>query len=236
MAQYRGGKNAAGTYQKIINSIPPHNIYIECFLGSGAILRLKRPAEISIGVEIDPDIVKWWGDDYPEWSGSVILGEAMHYLTTWANNWPASTKVFVYADPPYLGETRSRQNIYTYEFNTPEQHTDLLATLMALPENWMVALSGYRSKLYDKTLKGWRRLDFDVVTHQGTMKTESLYMNYDEPTELHDYRYLGDNYREREVIAKRKRRWIARLQRMDRMERYAMLDAIQEFDRTSTKA
>jgi site-specific DNA-adenine methylase len=37
--KYPGGKNSDGTYQFIINHIPPHETYIEGFLGSGAIIR-----------------------------------------------------------------------------------------------------------------------------------------------------------------------------------------------------
>ena len=37
--QYPGGKN--NCYQQIINLIPPHDTYIEAFLGSGAVLRHK---------------------------------------------------------------------------------------------------------------------------------------------------------------------------------------------------
>lgn len=51
---YPGGKNGYGMYQKIINQIPRHDKYIELFLGSGSILRHKRPAQQNTGVDIDP--------------------------------------------------------------------------------------------------------------------------------------------------------------------------------------
>lgn len=51
---FPGGKAGAGTYQKIINQIPPHEIYVEAFLGDGAIIRRKRPALRNIAIEIDP--------------------------------------------------------------------------------------------------------------------------------------------------------------------------------------
>lgn len=34
---YFGGKAGSGTYQTIINQIPPHRVYIEPFVGGGAI-------------------------------------------------------------------------------------------------------------------------------------------------------------------------------------------------------
>ena len=57
---YPGGKSGAGVFQAIINRIPPHRVYIESFLGAGGILRHKRPAQISIGVDIDPAVTEAW--------------------------------------------------------------------------------------------------------------------------------------------------------------------------------
>ncbi len=62
----------------------------------------------------------------------------------------------------------------------------------------------------------------------GRPATEYLWMNYDAPDRLHDYRYLGDDFRERERIKRKKQRWVARLERMDGLERKAILWAIQE--------
>ena len=58
---YPGGKNGAGVFQKLINMIPPHETYIEPFLGGGAIMRLKRPAMLNIGVDLDRAVIdRWW--------------------------------------------------------------------------------------------------------------------------------------------------------------------------------
>ena len=51
---YEGGKNGHGVYHRLINRMPPHEVYIEPFLGSGALMRLKRPAHLNIGVDLDP--------------------------------------------------------------------------------------------------------------------------------------------------------------------------------------
>jgi site-specific DNA-adenine methylase len=57
---YPGGKNGAGVYQTLINHMPPHTTYIEPFLGSGAIMRLKRPARVNIGIDLDPEVIAQW--------------------------------------------------------------------------------------------------------------------------------------------------------------------------------
>ena len=54
-------------------------------------------------------------------------------------------------------------------------------------------------------------------------------MNYPEPLELHDYRYLGSNFRQRERLKRIRVRWLARLDRMDALERYALLSSIAEY-------
>ena len=46
---YQGGKG--GVFQKLINRMPPHEVYIETHLGGGAVMRNKRPAGSNIGIE-----------------------------------------------------------------------------------------------------------------------------------------------------------------------------------------
>ena len=48
----------------------------------------------------------------------------------------------------------------------------------------------------------------------------------DGPKELHDYNFLGDNFRERERIKNRTKRWLSRLRKMSVLERQALLSAI----------
>jgi DNA adenine methylase len=55
---YPGGKNGAGVYQTIINLMPPHQVYIEPFLGGGAIMRLKRPAQLNIGIDLVASVIQ----------------------------------------------------------------------------------------------------------------------------------------------------------------------------------
>jgi hypothetical protein len=222
---YPGGKAGAGVYQQIINQIPPHETYIEPFLGGGAVLLHKRPARSSICIDSDAAVVAaWsWRDDLPP--GCIVsCGDAISFLA--GRSWKGGE--FIYCDPPYLFETRSgKGNIYTCEFGDVDQHKKLLRLLLSLP--CPVAISGYWSSLYADMLATWRTISYTTCTRGGRTVREWLWMNYPEPLELHDYRYLGDNFRQRERLKRIKTRWLARLERMDVLERYALLSTIEEY-------
>lgn len=83
-----------------------------------------------------------------------------------------------YCDPPYMPETRTRQNRYRCEMTTSD-HVRLLETLQGV--RGMVMLSGYRSSLYDEMLADWDRRDIGVITAAGnrtrTKRTESIWLS-----------------------------------------------------------
>jgi len=220
---YPGGKSGSGVYQSIINQLPPHKVYIEPFLGGGAIMRLKRPASSSIGIDIDGDVF-----DQTDFYQSVpyarlIVGDGLRFLKDY--DWQGDE--LVYCDPPYLLETRSsRRPIYRHEMLTTEEHLDLLSLLKTIPA--AVAISGYWSELYASELTGWRSISFQTVTRGGGLATEWLWMNYPAPVQLHDYRYLGGDFRARERIKRKQQRWRSRLQSMPDLERYALLSVVSQ--------
>ena len=224
--EYPGGKG--NLYQQIINLIPPHRVYIETHLGGGAILRHKMPARHNVGLDLDRAAL---AQMRAHLAGNGDTSGIEFFLvntdaTEWLRAYPFQGDEFVYADPPYLMETRRQhRQLYRYEY-TEQQHTDLLDILTGMPCKVMV--SGYWSDLYAKKLAHWHTTSFDVRTRGGSWATEYLWMNYATPTRLHDYRYLGDNYRERERIKRKKARWVNRLKRMDLLERRAILSAIDE--------
>ena len=60
-------------------------------------------------------------------------------------------------------------------------------------------ISHYPCDLYDSILKNWNRFDFKSTTRRG-LATDSIYYNYDLDGHLHDYSYIGANFRERESL------------------------------------
>lgn len=209
--RYPGGKEKC--FQHVVNVLPPHSVYIEPFLGAGAVLRNKRPADVNIGVDQDPNLIQKWRQDFPSLA-SYVEGDAIAFL---------STRTFigdelVYCDPPYLPSTRLRSRVYRFDY-TENDHVRLLTTLRSL--SCRVVVSGYPSDLYDEHLPGWTTDTFLAKAHNG-LRLEKLWFNYAAPTELHDPRFLGRNFRERQTVKRRLERAQARIARLDPREQHQL--------------
>lgn len=244
---YPGGKNGAGVYQTIINLMPPHQTYIEPFLGGGAIMRLKRPARLNIGIDLVQSAVQAMQSFTVQTgaaAGHIAAGDAGGSKTAgrgdgssfrfecrdgieYLNKYRFQGRELVYCDPPYLMETRSGRRLYEFEM-TAIAHRRLLRVVTSLP--CLVMVSGYWSEMYAEALKGWASTSFQAMTRGGRLATEWLWFNYPVPVALHDYRYLGCGFRERERIKRKKRRWVDRLRAMPVLEKRALLAAIAETD------
>lgn len=223
--KYPGGKNKHGVYQKIISMMPPHKIYIEGFLGSGAVLRNKKPAKVNIGIDKDIDCIDY--ESFPNIPLELINTSALDYFNFLMKYPPFKTKeTLIYCDPPYLQSVRkSKSRIYNFEFMTEAEHIQLLEILLTLPCNVMI--SGYDSPLYNKMLSTWRKVAFETTDRRNNLRTEIIWMNFPEPLELHDYQYLGHNFRERERIKKKRLRWKNKLENMPSQERFALMAEIE---------
>lgn len=226
---YPGSKNGHGVKQTIINRMPPHRVYIEAFLGSGAIMRAKKPALINIGIDADPAVIAKAADIAGSIgvSGDVVpqfrfeCGDALGIL----QKYPFVGDELVYLDPPYLASTRAMARpMYRHELGD-DRHPFLLDIARRLP--CPVMISGYWSRLYEGHLRHWHAIEYKSMTRSG-QATEFLWCNFPPPVALHDYRYLGTDFRERERIKRRKESWTTRLRHMPVLERQAVLAAIEE--------
>ena len=214
---YRGGKGAL--FRQLINLIPDHETYIEPYLGMGAVMRNKRPAARSIGVEIDRLVVdRWRGDEIPNLT--VLKDDALSFLRSY--EWGGAE--FVYVDPPYLPSTRRMERVYRFDCDESHHH-ELLTLLSTLPTR--VMLSGYASSLYDGSLRAWNRFELQTGSH-GSARTEVVWLNYEPPSVPFDTRFTGDTFRERQRIQRKQQRLRQKIMDLPTIERHLLLGWLTE--------
>lgn len=224
---YFGGKSGAGTYQTIINQIPPHDTYISGFLGCDAILRRKKPANHNIGFDLDPSIIKTWQSaNFP--TSNLNLQNLTLYNHSFIDTDVLANVInqntFIYLDPPYpMNSRKNSRATYNHEM-TDKEHQRLLDKVKWLP--CPVAISTYPNDLYLSALYNWRKIEFQSNTRNG-MATEWLLMNYPEPTQLHDYSYLGDNFKKREKIKNKFSSLTSKIANLSTLERAMLLNHLQ---------
>jgi DNA adenine methylase len=232
MRDYPGAKLGTGVWQWLINHMPPHECYVEPFLGSGALLRLKRPAETNLGIDLDDQVIAQWESKHHP-ALTVIAGDALRILPTLPEFHQPTT--LLYCDPPYLAASRRSQiKLYRCEFETGIHHQRLLE--LVCDASCMVMLSGYANPLYARALRHWRRDEFKTVTHRGLPAVEVVWMNFQDSGRLHDYRFVGRGFRERERIKKKINRWARMLNAMHPHERNAIIEKVTELRPSSTPA
>jgi len=214
---YPGGKGR--TYQHVINVMRPHSRYIETHLGAGAVMRNKRPAKVNIGIELDQRVVERWAR-IARPDVKIIHGDAMQILTCLT----VDAGDLIYCDPPFHPATRRRPRSYRHDLSAAD-HERLLDVLAGLRCD--VVLSGYANELYERRLVGWTRTDFQTRTHAGAV-TESIWTNFQPGSVLHDYRFVGSNFRERERFRRRAGRLVGELGRAAELELNAALAAFAE--------
>ena len=88
--------------------------------------------------------------------------------------------VLIYADPPYLLETRYGKQ-YRCEMSD-QDHLDLLDTL--LQHKGPVILSGYASEMYNEELKDWSRIERKSYNQNSEPRTEVLWCNFEIPKQF----------------------------------------------------
>ena len=193
--------------------MPPHSTYIEAFLGGGAVMRHKRSALCNIGIDLDEHVIR-------RWRGQELTNCELRHEDAFAflEGYPFVGTEAVYCDPPYLASTRRAARLYRHELSV-EQHQRLLHILLGL--KCYIIISGCVSDLYNEQLREWVRLDLENFTRVGRAH-EALWLNYTPVGELHDYRFLGGSFRERQRISRRLGRLTGRLLSLPPAERNAL--------------
>lgn len=272
---YNGGKESAGTFQSIINQIPPHDILIIPFAGNCAITRKIKPCRLTILIDKDIKVIRAWKKCNPSFklitpeknifndydfnfinlfahSGYYIIhADAISLLK---NIYATDIKRFnlnivVYADPPYLKETRlTNKNLYKHELFEPD-HVELLKLFLSITgitgdrsgkilslnptmqdhPKIKIMISAYENDLYNSMLNTWNKIYYYSKLRTGKKVKETLYLNFKNDSGiLHDYNYLGKDFRERERIKRKISRHVNRLKRLNNFEKNAIIEKIKE--------
>jgi hypothetical protein len=159
----------------------------------------------------------------------LLVADGLAFLRAY----PWTGNELIYCDPPYVrGSRRARGRLYAYEMDD-HQHEDLLTILRGLP--CAVMLSGYDTPLYRDRLRDWRTVTFQTMTRGGSA-TEVLWMNYPEPTSLHDYQYVGGNFRARERQKRMQTRWVQKVLDKPLVEQKRLLSGLLASMDTYTRA
>lgn len=211
---YLGSKSGAGVFQAIVSRMPPHRRYIEAFLGTGAVMRAKPPAEETIGIELDREVLSAFGG-----TDGVRLIEAD--AIDWISDADLRPDDLIYCDPPYLPETRTSKARYRHEL-TELDHRRLLDVLLTCPAQ--VMLSGYPSQLYDTVLHDWRAIEFQAMTRGGP-RAERLWMNFPEER-VAWHTFAGRDRTDRQRIKRKAERWARMYQDCTAGEQLAILAAL----------
>jgi DNA adenine methylase len=209
--RYAGGKGTC--YRQLINLMPPHRQYIETHLGGGAVMRHKRPAPKQVGIDLDSAVIDLWRRRWPE-KCEIVQGDAIEVLL----GLRLDADTIVYADPPYHPDSRRRSRVYRHDYTVCD-HERLLECLVALP--CKVMISGYASPLYSRRLNGWSLHRFQARTRVET-REECIWFNFPKPNILHDDRFLGDGFRERELIRRRQHRLRRRVEMLSCAEQVSL--------------
>jgi len=250
--KYPGAKNRIAPW--IIDHIPEHSVYVEPYLGSGAVFFNKKPCKIETLNDLNSDVINYfkvlrnnpselirlleltpYGRDeynyaYIQNDNDTDIEKARKFVvkcfmgfgcsnlykngfrSSQQTNSPHTTKawnelpetlkkatirlknaqienlsaievinryntedVFIYADPPYLLDTR-KGYLYKHEM-TDEQHIELLELLVKHPGKVMI--SGYENDLYNSILEGWEKAYKNTTAEQGIQRQEIIWMNYE---------------------------------------------------------
>ena len=155
---YPGGKGKV--FQHIINLIPPHNVFIETHLGSGSVIKNKKPTLENIGIDIDPRVISTWQENNSNNHIKLINDDALKFL----NNYKFKGDELLYCDPPYPKQCRRKKYIYRYDYEESD-HIQLLQTLIRLP--CKIIISSYDNDLYNTFLSNWSKATFSSMTHTG---------------------------------------------------------------------
>lgn len=251
---YPGGKGQI--FRQLINQIPPHSTYVAAFAGRDAIARHKRPADRTVLIDRDSEVLSTWLPEAPTAAavannGEVADGRGLELWNCCGIEWLRIQFALDLALPSPVtksGEARAWPHLAT-EYSDSFVYLDppyLMETRRggdlyrheldddghdrlietALALPCSVMISGYWSERYANAFASWRHMTVNAVDRAGNVREEWVWMNYDAPVELHDDRYFGKTANDRYKSKLKIDRTLAKLQALSWSERQTVLAAL----------
>lgn len=227
-ASYDGGKGGSGTYQTLINLIPPFKTFLSLYAGNCGVARHINLGNAALLInDLDPAVTEaWW--QALKGSGlvyNVVHTDALAFMDSPPFISIANNDGFIFLDPPYPVELRKvKSPLYKYEMMEWESHGKLLSRISKMPYKIMICT--YPNSYYDFALTDWHYVDYYSKTRNG-LALERVYMNYTiTDGKLHDYSFIGDDFTERQALKRQKHNVIDKLNDLPPVQRNAILAEI----------
>lgn len=148
-------------------------VYLEPFLGSGAVFFNKLPSAVETINDLDGDAATTRLRGDTTHLVQIERMDALRLIERYNN-----PDVLMYIDPPYVRSARKSGRLYQYEM-TDADHEQLLDLLTQSKAK--IVLSGYKSALYDQQLHDWNKFTTMSQTTSTEMAEEYIWLNYDPP-------------------------------------------------------
>lgn len=193
--------------------------YYELFGGSAKLFFGKKPASWSLISDIDESVYQWY-QEVSKTRPDVLCTKrsAIEILT--CGDFRFDENSFVYLDPPYpFLSRRAGKKYYSHEMSD-DDHVQLLKAVLQCKGNVMI--STRQNDLYGTMLADWRCKKFDTVDRAGSVQ-ELIYMNYPEPTLLHQYDFVGMGFSDRQRIKRKVQRFQDKINELPGYEKHLLI-------------
>lgn len=190
LKNYIGNKGGQGLKEQIFNVFPKANRFFSLFYGGGGFENLKEFKGVKWIVAEKDDIMQLKAAT----TAAVVFN---CYKDLVEKNCFTSADV-IFADPPYIFETRlNNTRYYKHEFDMPG-HVEFLNYISCTPGK--VVITHPYHILYKAKLKGWHFTEFNYMSRGGWF-FDGIWTNYiPESVELFTYNYLGNDRTTRQQI------------------------------------
>lgn len=221
MKKYTGQKKINGVYQAIINEIPICTDFYEVFCGSAQLSKILLSICPAINIhlnDIDSSVI----DKYSFTSAKCTNQHYLDFLLS-IDERDYDRSIF-FLDPPYHHSTRvGIEKIYKFEMSD-QDHIVLFDYISSLPLKFI--LIHPKDCIYDNLLNlGWRYKELKIRYNKKT-SIERIYCNYEVPHQLLTYRFLGENFTQRQRILRKCTRFSQKLLSLPELERNAVISHI----------